>query len=212
MGRVLKGVGYFFGAAVVISVLSQCGSDAKKDTGTGGYSGLTSTPVQEPQKVVDAATINDALKGLSKECDKMRDICWYKAVGSPKFRNTNAFYLYFGRTSSGAFTDLRLTVQYFADDWLFINGAWAKADGDRVDVPSAKWERDNNHNIWEWTDVEIDTPRSTSAITKIANAKNVVVRFEGKQYYNDKTLSAAQLKAMRDVIAAYEKATGKTIN
>lgn len=195
MGRVLKGIGYFFGAAVVINMFFHYGSVAKKET----------------PKVVDAATINDALKGLSKECDKMQDICWYRAVSSPKFVNANAFYLYFGRTSSGDFTDLMLKVQYFADNWLFIQYAWAKADGERVFVPSAMWKRDNDNNIWEWTSVNINNPSYASAITKIANAKNVVVRFEGTQYQKDITLSAAQLKAMRDVIAAYEKATGKTI-
>lgn len=209
MGKFAKWVGYFFLFIIAASLLSQCGSSNTGNVSNSQAEQRVAPP--DPPKVVDEATIASALKGLSRECDKMRDICWYKAASAAKFTNANTFHLYFGRTSSGAFTDLRLRVQYFADDWLFISNAWAKADDVRVQVPSGKWERDNNHDIWEWSDVAIDTPRSASAIKTIATAKSVVIRFEGRQYHNDRTLTATQLKALRDVITAYETVTGKSI-
>ena len=96
-----------------------------------------------------------------------------------------------------------------------FQGAWAKADGAKVEIPQESkrllgWERDNaGGNIWEWSDVAVAIPAEIAAVRRIAEAKSVTVRFEGRQYYNDRTLSAQQLKAMRDVIAAYEAATGK---
>lgn len=209
MGKFAKWVGYFFLFVITVSLLSQCGSSNTRNGVNAQVERDIAPP--NPPKVVDEATIVSALKGLSRECDKMLDICWYKPPSAAKFTNANTFHLYFGRTSSGSFTDLRLRVQYFSDDWLFIRNVWAKADGVRVQVPAGKWERDNNHDIWEWSDVAVDTPQSTAAIKAIATAKSVVIRFEGRQYYNDRTLTATQLKALRDVIAAYETATGKSV-
>lgn len=157
----------------------------------------------------------DPLKGLAKDHDKMKGISWYRSPTSPKHANANAFYLYFGREDSGRFTALRLVIQYYADDWLFVRRAWAKVDGQTIDpLPQRSgrpfgWERDNNGGkIWEWSDAEVSQPADRAAVRKIAEAKSVTVRFEGQQYHTDRTLTAAQLKAMRDVIAAYEAATG----
>jgi hypothetical protein len=55
--------------------------------------------------------------------------------------------------------------------------------------------------IWEWSDVGITESAQIAIVRKVAEAKRVTVRFEGSQYYDDRTLSAQQLKAMRDVIA-----------
>ena len=97
----------------------------------------------------------------------------------------------------------------------FVQRAWAKADGTTINIPQASsrlfgWERDNSGgNIWEWSDAPLTSASEIAEVRAMANAKSVTVRFEGKQYKNDRTLSAQQLKAMRDVIAAYEAATGK---
>lgn len=163
----------------------------------------------------NAAAPADPLKGLATERDKMRNITFYQSPASPKYVNANAFYLYFGKEDSGRLTSMRLVMRYHADEWLFINKAWAKADGVDVTPPQKTgrlmgWERDNGDGkIWEWSDAPIDTPESIAAVRRIANAKDVTVRFEGKQYYKDRTITAAQLKAMRDIIAAYEAASGK---
>jgi hypothetical protein len=155
------------------------------------------------------------LKGLSTKRDDMRGITWYRHATSPKFANANGFFLYFGKEDNGRFTDLRLVARYFADDWLFVTRAWAKADGVTVDVPQESnklfgWERDHGDGgIWEWSDTTVTTPSEIVAVRTLANGKNVTVRYEGKQYYGDRKLSPQQLKAMQEVIAAYEAATGK---
>jgi hypothetical protein len=160
----------------------------------------------------------DPLKGLSKRRDDMKGMTWYKHPSSPKYRNANGFYLYFGKEDSGTFTPLRLAVQYYSEDWLFIRSAWAKADNERVDVPHETsrymgWERDNSGgSIWEWSDTALTSSSEKSVVRTLANAKKVTVRFEGRQYYDDRTISAAQQKAMREVITAYEAATGKPWN
>jgi hypothetical protein len=160
-------------------------------------------------------TAADPLKSLAAKHDKMRGITWYRHSTSPQYINSGGFFLYFGKEDNGQFTDLRLVARYFASDWLFVKRAWAKADGVTVDIPQESnklfgWERDNgNGDIWEWSDTALSSPTELASVRTLANAKSVTVRYEGKQYYNDRTLTAQQLKAMRDVISAYEAATGK---
>lgn len=168
---------------------------------------------QAPKAPAKAAA-TDPLKALRADKDEMADITFYSSKTSPKYRNANGFYLYFGKTKDGTFTPLRLVAQYFADDWLFVGQAWAKADGTRVDVPSTSrrmgWERDHGSgDIWEWSDYPLKSSAEIEAVRKIAFAKAVTVRFEGRQYYADKKLSEKQLAALREVIAAYEAVTGR---
>jgi hypothetical protein len=147
--------------------------------------------------------------------DKMEEISWYQSTTTPKRANTTAFFLYFGKKDSGQLLPIRLVVRYYADNWLFVTHAWAKVDGVKIDVPQQSqtilgWERDNSGGkIWEWSDTAVITAQGIEAVRRISEAKDAIVRFEGRQYYDDRTLTANQLKAMREVIAAYEKATEK---
>jgi len=162
--------------------------------------------------VAKAKPAADPLKALSRKYDKMGGVAWYQSTSAPKYRNTNGMYLYFGKFDSGTITPLRLAVQYASDDWLFITKAFAKADKTRIDFPQESgfsgWERDNGSGgIWEWSDVPVTGASDIAAVRAMAEAKSVTVRYEGKQYYNDRNLSAKQLKGMREVIAAYEAET-----
>jgi hypothetical protein len=169
--------------------------------------------VSSPQPTAKTA-VSDPLKALRADKDEMADITFYSSKTSPKYRNANGFYLYFGKRTNGTFTPLRLVAQYFGNDWLFVEKAWAKADGTRVDIPTASgrmgWERDNGSgNIWEWSDYALRSSAEIEAVTRIAFSKTVTVRYVGRQYYDDKKLSEKQLAALREVIVAYEAATGK---
>lgn len=188
-------------------------AEAKLQVEAAAVAHRKATELAEEAAILKAKTA--ALAGLIRTHDKMNGMSWYQHSTSPKHRNSNGVYLYFGRDDDGRFTDLRLVVQYAADDWLFVKRAWAKADGVTIEIPQESksllgWERDNGGgDIWEWSDVSLTSPAERSAVKSLAMAKDVTVRFEGRQYNNDKTLSAKQLKAMLDVIAAYENATGK---
>ena len=161
-----------------------------------------------------ASKPEDALKKLTRKYDEMRGIAWYQHPSSPKFRNSNGVYLYFGKKDDGSVTPLRLVTQYYADSWLFVRRAWAKADGVNIDLPSGSgrygnWERDNGSgSIWEWADSALISTSEKTAIRNLAFAKKVTVRYEGDKYYDDKSLSQNQLKAMQADINTYEAVTG----
>ena len=140
-----------------------------------------------------------ALSKLSKRYDKFQDITWYSSPNSPRYRNYNAFYIYFG-SSDNSKLSLRLVVQYESDDWLFIDSAAVNVDGVNYSI-SGDWERDHDSRIWEWIDETLDDREMIEAIIK---SKSAVIRFEGNQYYNTRTISASQKQSMRDVLLAYD--------
>jgi tetratricopeptide (TPR) repeat protein len=140
-----------------------------------------------------------ALSKLSKRYDKFQDITWYSSPNSPRYRNYNGFYIYFG-ASDNSKSPLRLVVQYESDDWLFIESAAVNVDGVNYSI-SGDWERDHDSRIWEWIDEALDDREMIEAIIK---SKSAVIRFEGNQYYNTRTISASQKQSMRDVLLAYD--------
>ena len=142
-----------------------------------------------------------ALSRLSKRYDKFQDVTWYSSPSSPRYRNYNAFYLYFG-ISDNSKLPLRLVVQYENEDWLFIQSATVNVDGENYSI-SGDWERDNDSRIWEWIDETLD---DRAMIEAIINSKSAVIRFDGRQYYDNRTISAAQKKSLRDVLLAYDGA------
>lgn len=166
-------------------------------------------------KEKDSKSATPTLSNLARSYDKMKGIAWYQSKQAPKHRNANGIFVYFGKNDNGTVTPLRFVAQYKADSWLFISRAWAKVDTEKLDLPQStsgrsydKWERDNGYGgIWEWTDVAITSSADISVIRKLATGKDVTIRFEGSKYYDDKTLSSAQKKALLEVITVYEAET-----
>ena len=180
--------------------------------------GLCIAPVisrAEQPKPNTPAALAKTVKGLVGVHDAMRDITWYKNSASPKYDNTNTFYLYFGIADDQVLTPLRLKITYASDSWLFVKSVWGKADGKKIAIPQVSaplsgWERDNGSGkIWEWSDAPIEDAQDIASLRQIALSKEVTLRFEGQQYYSDRTLSGAQLQAFRDMISAYEVVTAK---
>ena len=180
--------------------------------------GLCIAPVisrAEQPKPNTPAALAKTVKGLVGVHDAMRDITWYKNSASPKYDNTNTFYLYFGIADDQVLTPLRLKITYASDSWLFVKSVWGKADGKKIAIPQVSaplsgWERDNGSGkIWEWSDAPIEDAQDIASLRQIALSKEVTLRFEGQQYYSDRTLSGAQLQAIREMISAYEVVTAK---
>lgn len=173
--------------------------------------GKTSTTTQQSTSA-SKNTGSNPLKNLRATHDKMEGLTFYQHKSSPQYRNANGAYLYFSKEDTkGTITPIRLSIQYYGDDWLFLESAWAKADGTRITLATGKWDRDNDSKVWEWADHEVPASFYPD-IKKMAFAKDVVIRLEGKKYYQDLKLTQAQLKAMQEVLTAYEAAGGPTKN
>jgi tetratricopeptide (TPR) repeat protein len=191
-GQVLRR-GDFNQAVSLIDSYNRAFPESKK------YDELRNTYVAKSIAQIEAKR-KAALGKMSKKIDAFQDITWYQSPSSTKYRNANAFHLYFG-VSNGSTAGLRLVIQYYSDDWLFIKSAKVNVDGVIYTVGSSEWERDNDSDIWEW----IDEPLSDrSLIEAIIKSKSSVIRFEGTQYYDTRTISSTQKRALRDVLDAYD--------
>ena len=143
---------------------------------------------------------SQAISKMSKKRDSFESITWYRDRSSPRYTNQNAFYLYFG-VSDGVANNLRMRVQYFDDDWLFVESAKVNIDGEVFTLSCTDWERDNNQDIWEWCDIQLDNRPMIEAIIK---SRNAVIKFDGDQYYDTRTITQSQKRAMKNVLKAYD--------
>lgn len=143
---------------------------------------------------------------LKKNTDEIKGITWFSHKSEPVIDTHMA--LYFGtKDGSSAGYPLRMKLHYFADNWLFINSVTIKADDQIFNLENLNFERDNGSgSIWEWSDSAVD---DMAMLNKILSAKKVVIRFDGRQYYNDFTLPDSQKNAMKEVLLAWQRYGGK---
>lgn len=62
--------------------------------------------------------------------------------------------------------------------------------------------------MWEEFDSELIRTADIAAVRKVAESRDVAIRFEGRKYIGDRRVSEQQLIAMRGMIQTYEAVTG----
>jgi hypothetical protein len=163
----------------------------------------------EKEKVENERLAN-ATKKMRVKVDDINDITWYYDKTSPQYTNYNGFYAYIG-TSKKSKPWLRLAIQYAAEDWLFIQKYIIKVDGQTYNIVEESYgeiKTDNGSGgIWEWLDRKVGYSEYL-IINAVADGKDVKIRFNGKDYYKDKTITVQQKAALRNVLDAYEALGG----
>lgn len=153
----------------------------------------------------------NATKKMRKSYDDMKGITWYYDKTSPQYVNSRTnIYSYIGKKENSK-PFLRFVIQYVADDWLFIEKYIIKVDGKTYTVTEEKYgeiETDNGGGIWEWLDRSADSDEF-EIMKAVANGKEVKIRFSGKKYHKDRTVTTKEKVAMKNVINAYEALGGK---
>jgi hypothetical protein len=157
-------------------------------------------------KAAKQAERDRTMAAMRKSHDDVEGITWYHDKSSPGFNNVNALFLYIGEKRGDQW--LRLRIQYKAEDWLFVERVVIAADDARYTISEGPWERDHSTEIWEWLDY---TPSAAdlAMLRQVADAKRVVIRYEGKQYRNDWVLPDTHKQAIKRVLAAYAALGGK---
>lgn len=148
-----------------------------------------------------------AVAAMAKSYDDVEKITWYRDRSSPDGVWRTGVYLYIGDKNDRAW--LRLKAQYAAENWLFVRRALFVIDGDKAGMLTGSWQRDNSSSIFEWLDVEMSAEQM-HLLRQLLVAKAVTVRFEGDKYFKDYKLTAAELKALKSVVAAYKELGGST--
>ena len=133
------------------------------------------------------------LKSFKKKEDEFEGNAFYRDPRTPYYTNVNFIYPYIGQKGNSYW--LRLKFQYAADDWLFIDKGILLVDGEKFTI-TGNWETDHNSGIWEWLDISVrDTERLI--LEKIANSKSAKIRYVGRQYHNDRTITKKEKSIIR---------------
>lgn len=139
------------------------------------------------------------LKSFKKNEDEFEGSAFYRDPRTPYYSNVNFIYPYIGKKENQYW--LRLKFQYTSDDWLFIERAILMIDGEKYTV-TGNWERDNNSDIWEWLDLSVEE-NELLILEKLVNSKDAKVRYEGRQYHNDRTISSNEKSIIKKTLEIY---------
>ena len=167
---------------------------------------LTPLAQEETRKAEEAklAVYRSALKSMKVNTDQFNGIKFYKDRSTPYYANYSTIHLYIGKKGE-ADPYLRFVLRYSDDDWLFINDASINIDGDvrSLDLGS-DWERDNGSgDIWEWVDV-VATDSHIDLIRDVIKSEKSIIRYNGSKYFDDRTITSTQKRALQNVLNAYE--------
>lgn len=159
---------------------------------------------------VDSVKVKSLAKYFRTKKDEFdpNGVVWYKPKSSPIYINANGIYLYFQKQGNVA-ENLRFQLQYFADDWLFFNHVQFLVDSQAYTFYPTRVETDHGDGyIWEWFDSPVlssDWP----LIKALANAKTAKMKLVGRQYHKVKTVTPAQITAMKQTLELFEAMGGR---
>lgn len=136
-------------------------------------------------------------------------LVWHKPKSAPKYTNRNGIYCYF-QSNNGMPSNLRLRLQYHADDWLFFHKVQFSIDGKAYEFIPMNTETDsgNGGRIWEWFDESMGKS-NTDLLEALANAKSAKMKLIGRQYYNIKTITSTQIRDINRTLDLYKAMGGE---
>lgn len=141
--------------------------------------------------------------------DEFSDYAWVYHKTTSKYTNCNSVHLYFQLSDNGVASNLRFSVHYEDDDWLFIRNIIFNIDGENEMFVPLDMETDcgNGGRIWEWCDESANL--NSSLVQKIASAKKCKLKLNGSQYYDTRTMSNQQLNAFKQTLDYYRLLGGQ---
>lgn len=125
---------------------------------------------------------------------------WIIPKSKPKYIDNNYVYSYFQADKNNNANNLRLVIQYAAEDWLFIKRIQFLIDGNLFEVSAYDVKTDHNGGrIWEWTDITMDTELKIA----LEFAKSVKIKLTGQNYARERILSKKEITSLNETIAIY---------
>ena len=165
--------------------------------------------VTVPTPILNYEVIARYSKLFNVKKDEFNNITWVIPKDAPKYRNENGVYCYFATNEDSTATPIfRFVYRYSAENWLFIQYMIFNIDGENITItPDMKTDCGYGGTIWEWCDELVKNNNingiNKDFIKKIANAKSVKVKMVGSKYSEIRTLSAAQIKSIKNTYEYY---------
>lgn len=161
-----------------------------------------------PHNLKDNPTLNAEDKLVSRH-DEMEGQKIYRDPSTGTNKSDDELALFIIEKEN----DLQLVLSktYSASDWLFINSMIVLADGERYKFEniSDKVSRETTSIGIKETYISYVQEKLAKAVRAIANAKKAKIRLSGKNSYRDIEITEREKRAMRNVLALYDKKTNK---
>lgn len=142
------------------------------------------------------------LNSLRTTTEEFDGSSWSRHPSSPRYQDIRNYVTLYLLDDGDGSKSLELFLNYTSrDGWLFVESAWLNLDGEELRVPTSRWFRDNDSEIWEWASVT--GPRVIDLAERIANADRAVVRFRGQDFYDDHVVTATEKRVLREMLAAW---------
>lgn len=162
---------------------------------------------EEEQKAQEERlALERAIGNMKKSTDEIKGITWVSHRSTPVLAKYASFYFGSNKDSAANYP-LRLKLQCYGDDWLFVRSVTVKADDKVYELGRLDFERDHSSgSVWEWIDMPV---KDHAMLNHWMTAKRVVIRFNGDKYYDDFTLPHGQQAQLREVYQAWKIMGGK---
>lgn len=185
-----------------VSKDSPCYAEARKLWGEAKVKQSTIDMAEYKRKLAEVES------NIKEDYDSVQDNTWIKAKATPdnKF-STDTLYLYTLKKNSLFIP--RLVISYSGDDWLFIKSYVFNIDGERYTI---KPEDVDTHigyggTVAEWSD-EPMTVETSRILLKIIDSEKTTLRYSGKTFYTDRTISQSEKDALRTMVDYYMLTNG----
>jgi hypothetical protein len=154
--------------------------------------------------------IGIALKSMNKKRDDMRGVTIFRDKSAPIYVNSKSWIGAYIIKPDNSQPVLRLVIYYTSDEWLFIRRYIVKSDDQTFTLtpddygPDAVETDNGSGGIWEWWDVVADGDK-LAMLRTLSDSKVAKIRYEGRQYYKDRAIGAAERASLKRTIQAFEQ-------
>ena len=142
--------------------------------------------------------------------DKVEKLAWYMHDDMPDYIDIRSYIVpYIGVQNNNVWICIR--YNYTADDWVFWEKLTIVTDEHKYFKLVGPFDtvRDNDGGVvWEYYDEPLYSNQSLDTeellmLQDIADSEEVIIRFEGDEYYDDLYVTDTDKAIIRDVLALY---------
>ncbi len=152
----------------------------------------------------------EILKKMRTETDDVADLTRYTDKSTTAYNNVESFHLMLIKSKELEKPLLYLKIQRRGSEYLGIQSYTIKADDNKFEITPG-WndlKSDFNYGAASENYTMHVNNSNIDMIKSMAGSKKIVIRYQGRQFYDDRTVSAKEIKALNSVLEAYEALGG----
>lgn len=147
---------------------------------------------------------------MRTETDDVADMTRYTDKSTTAYNNVESFHLTLIKPKELEKPLLYLKIQRRGSEYLGIQSYTIKADENKFEI-TLGWndlKSDFNYGAASENYTMHVNNSNIDMIKSLAGAKKIIIRYHGRQFYDDRTVSAKEIKALNNVLEAYEALGG----